>query len=165
MASVSAARSRPTGPAAAVASPPSVNLSTRGASFRHRSSPAIQHRSPKANLESDAATFNPHRGRRAPTHAAVLAAYREPAAILRAEDESGLFHAWHDNHAFRLIDQIWGIPLSAALIISVNASAEASSLSSTLTSLSARKPRHSWNPQLPNGYQCLRIQSSPLRLP
>jgi hypothetical protein len=38
----------------------------------------------------------------------VLAAYREPAAILRAEDESGLFHAWYDNHAFRLIDQILG---------------------------------------------------------
>jgi hypothetical protein len=35
--------------------------------------------------------------------------------------------------------RLWGIPLSAALIIAVSASAEASSLSSTLASLSAAK--------------------------
>jgi hypothetical protein len=54
------------------------------------------------------------------------AAYGEPAAIFGTEDESGFFYARYR-----------GIPLSAARIISVSVSAEASSLSSTLIALSA----------------------------
>src|ERR1017187_5786693 len=59
-----------------------------------------------ANLKPDTSTFNPHRGRRAPARATRSTAYREPAAILRTEDEAGLFHARHDNEAFRLVEQI-----------------------------------------------------------
>jgi hypothetical protein len=40
--------------------------------------------------------------------ALTAAAYCEPAAIFCAEDESGLFHTRHDNHAVRLIEQILG---------------------------------------------------------
>ena len=46
-----------------------------------------------ANLKADAAAFDAHRSGSAPTGTALAAAYREPAAIFRAEDESGLFHA------------------------------------------------------------------------
>src|SRR5579862_2268896 len=59
-----------------------------------------------ANLESHTAPFNPHGRRCTPTRAAVPAAYRESPAVLRAEDESGLFHARYDHHAMRLVEQI-----------------------------------------------------------
>ena len=59
-----------------------------------------------ANLKPDTSAFNPHRGRGAPARATAPAAHREPAAILRAEDESGLFHARHDNDAVRFVEQI-----------------------------------------------------------
>jgi hypothetical protein len=79
-----------------------------------------------ANLKPNASTFGPHRGRGAPARATGLAAYRKPAAIVRAEDKSSFFHTRHDNDAARLVEQILG-----------SVSADALSLSSTLIALSA----------------------------
>ena len=61
-----------------------------------------------ANLKPETPTFRPHRSRGAPACAIVATAYRESAAFLRAENESGLFHARNDHDAMRLIDQILG---------------------------------------------------------
>jgi hypothetical protein len=84
-----------------------------------------------ADLKPETTAFYLHRGRSAPARGTRAAAYGEPSAIFPAENESGLFHAWNDNHAFRLVEQILGD--------TVIVSAEAFSLSSTLISFSAAK--------------------------
>ena len=47
--------------------------------------------------EYETTGFRAHRGRSAPVHTIVPAAYREPAAILGADDKSGLFHSRQNN--------------------------------------------------------------------
>jgi len=60
------------------------------------------------NLEPDAAPFDTHGGRSAPARSTVLAAYRETASILCAENESSLLHAGDDHYAVGLVEEILG---------------------------------------------------------
>jgi hypothetical protein len=57
----------------------------------------------RADLKPYTSAFNANRGWSGPASATAAAARRESPAKLRAEDESGLFHARYDNDAFGLI--------------------------------------------------------------